>query len=186
VWVFGVVCFTILSKNRMLTMTCVICFVFIGPVLLASGKGGHAMRVMLTAFDSEDPSLQVRYNSQKEIRALLLPAPLGYGIGRNANDITSIQPDSEYVRMAIGVGYTGLVLWLIFQYMTIHSGVSSLYFREEEDLFILKKAILAVTLMMIVAQFPQSIMAYPLIRLLAVICWAVMSLKGKEPAAKLS
>ena len=184
IWIIGMLIFTVLTRDRILIMGCVVAFFLIGPVLIATGKGGAAVNVMLTAFDPDDPSLQVRLESQQEIREILLAAPIGYGIGRNNNDITSIQPDSTYVWLAILAGYIGLILWLIFQYIIINVGVSSLQGREDENWINLKKSILTVAIMIVIAQYPQVLFGYPTIKMMYIICLAVLSLGSKDQMTK--
>lgn len=190
IWIVGIIFYTIFTKKRVLILGGVIGFFMIIPFLLVTGKGGSAATVMLTAFDSDDPSLRVRYVNQKIIRDYILRAPIGYGLGSTGAKakainpggfIANFPPDSEYVKVAIEYGFLGLILWLAFQFSIINEGIKSLLLCEKDtDKLNLIKTMLCIAIMSFISQYPQEILIQPAIKVLFAICLATMSLRPSD------
>lgn len=85
------------------------------------GNDVYAIRRMRTAFDPNDPSLQVRLENQRRLKTYLATRPFGGGIGSAGNwgqrftpngFLANVPTDSWYVMIWAEQGIVGLVLHL--------------------------------------------------------------------------
>ena len=83
------------------------------------GSGVYAIQRMRTAFNPNDPSLQVRLTNQRILRVYLATRPLGGGIGSAGNwglrfspngFLANVPTDSWYVQIWAEQGIIGLIL----------------------------------------------------------------------------
>ncbi len=126
----GFLLYFILKKNWTVTISG---FVFLAIVYgffkyTTIGQDNQQIRRMRSAFDPNDPSLQVRLANQKRLRVYLASRPLGGGIGHagvkaqkylpNAF-LSQVATDSWYVLIWAEQGIIGLVLHLFILFYVI-------------------------------------------------------------------
>ncbi len=110
--------------------------------------------------------MNLRLRNREMIRTYILTNPIGYGLGGTGylgkkyapnTLIGTFDTDSEYVRVAVEIGWIGLILWCTILAVIFSYGVS-LYFKTKDPEW---KAIITVMLvfifMVIVAQYAQEI-----------------------------
>jgi O-antigen ligase len=87
------------------------------------GDGNYNIFRMRSALDPEDPSLNVRFNSQRILREYLAAYPFGGGLGvigsnghKHNSDkfLSTIEPDSYWVKLWAMYGIVGLIVWMAF------------------------------------------------------------------------
>jgi hypothetical protein len=87
------------------------------------GNGNYNIFRLRSALDPEDPSLNVRFNSQKILREYLASYPFGGGLGviganghKHNSDkfLSTIEPDSYWVKVWAMYGIVGLMVWMAF------------------------------------------------------------------------
>ncbi|MGV3638942.1 MAG: O-antigen ligase family protein [Adhaeribacter sp.] len=87
------------------------------------GNGNYNILRMRSALDPEDPSLNVRFNSQRILREYLAAYPFGGGLGviganghKHNSDkfLSTIEPDSYWVKIWAMYGIVGLIIWMAF------------------------------------------------------------------------
>lgn len=105
--------------------------VFIGGVLMLLflvflkytyiGNGNYQIYRLRSAVDPTDPSLNVRFNTQRIMREYMKSRPFGDGLGVMGNwgmkyngdkFISRLQPDSYFVKLWGMCGIIGLTIWL--------------------------------------------------------------------------
>jgi len=169
-----------LSKNWKIAITVTI--VIISALFILNnttiGNSNQQIRRMRTAFDQNDPSLNVRLENQKKLRKYMANLPFGTSIGfygrtvsKNDPDykITQIPTDSWYVSIWIQTGIVGLVLHIILLSATIFLGGYIILFKiRNKELRGLLTAMLAGTFGMLISsygneligQFPNGYLFY--------------------------
>jgi hypothetical protein len=87
------------------------------------GNGNYHILRMRSALDPKDPSLNVRFNSQRILREYLASYPFGGGLGviganghKHNKDkfLSTIEPDSYWVKLWAMYGIVGLIIWMAF------------------------------------------------------------------------
>lgn len=85
------------------------------------GSGNYQIYRLRSALDPTDPSLHVRFNTQKVLSEYMKSRPFGGGLGvigfngtRYNQDkyLSTIQPDSYFVKLWAMYGITGFTIWL--------------------------------------------------------------------------
>ncbi|WP_078832711.1 O-antigen ligase family protein [Sediminibacterium ginsengisoli] len=139
-----------------------------------------------TAFKpAADASFTVREINQKKIRPYILSHPMGGGLGatgvwgqRFAPDsyLAGFPPDSGYVRVAVELGWIGLLLYCILLFVILVTGIRYFFRMKDPEL---KTYCLAMTLIVFVlnvgnypqealVQFPNNIYFYLVVALIHV------------------
>lgn len=125
---FGI--YAVLRKNKfvMLTGFFALLMVYIFFKYTFIGQDNQQIRRMRSAFDPNDPSLQVRLENQKKLRVYLATRPFGGGIGHagvkaqrflpNAF-LSNVATDSWYVLIWAEMGIIGLILHLFILFYII-------------------------------------------------------------------
>ncbi|RRN76853.1 O-antigen ligase domain-containing protein, partial [Pseudoxanthomonas sp. SGD-10] len=134
---------------------------------------------------SQDASFNVRALNQKRIQPYIQEHPFGAGLGAVSGTgkammkhsvLTGFAPDSGYVRVAVELGWVGLLLFCTLFFIVIKSGINSYFKIEDPEL---KNYCLAMTLIAFVlaigsypqeaiVQFPTSIYFYLVIAIITI------------------
>ena len=102
------------------------------------GDSNRLIRRMRTVFDTEDASLNVRFENQKALKAYMSEIPFGIGLGVDAEEVppqnkyrfvATCPPDSELVYIWIHLGQVGLTVYLILQVLMYICACCILVFR---------------------------------------------------------
>jgi putative inorganic carbon (HCO3(-)) transporter len=125
-----------------------------------------------TAFrPNTDASYNLRKANQKAIQPYILAHPLGGGLGSTGiwgkrfspgSYLANFPPDSGYIRVAVETGWIGLIVFCIFMFVILKTGINNYYLIENREL---KTYCLAITLIIFaynLANFPQeALVQYP-------------------------
>lgn len=102
------------------------------------GNSNRLIRRMRTVFDTEDASLNVRFENQKALKAYMSEIPFGIGLGVDAEEVppqnkyrfvATCPPDSELVYIWIHLGKVGLIVYLVLQVLMYICACCILLFR---------------------------------------------------------
>lgn len=102
------------------------------------GDGNRLIRRMRTVFDTEDASMNVRYENQKALKAYMSEIPFGIGLGVGKEEVppqnkfrfvATCPPDSELVYIWIHLGQVGLIVYLVIQVIMYICACCILVFR---------------------------------------------------------
>src|SRR5690606_13380650 len=86
------------------------------------GSGNYEIRRIRSALDPKEASLNVRLENQKILRAYLVNKPFGEGLGvigfwgheyNSDKFLSTIEPDSYWVKVWAMYGIVGFVLWFV-------------------------------------------------------------------------
>ncbi|MGK6353292.1 O-antigen ligase family protein [Parapedobacter sp. DT-150] len=120
--IVGVFFALLLSKNYKAIGVGTVLFIGLLGVLKFTyiGNGNYDIYRLRTALDPEDASLNVRLHSQRVLRNYLRDKPFGDGLGtigyfgmeyNKGTFLSSVQPDSYWVKVWAMYGIVGLTLW---------------------------------------------------------------------------
>jgi hypothetical protein len=132
------------------------------------GQSNQFIRRMRTAFNPNDPSLQVRLENQKRLRTYLATRPFGGGIGHAGvkakqflpnSYLSSIATDSWYVLIWAEQGIVGLILHLFILFYIIIKASFQIMFRIRDPVLRLKLSALASGMMgVMVASYGNAVL----------------------------
>ena len=160
----GLIIFAIISLNRKVLIT-VAGLSVVGVLIALKSTRSAALFVMLSAFSSDDASMNVRLTNQQIIQSYIQEKPFGFGLGSTGalgrkyspqTFISTFPPDSEYVKIAIETGWLGLLLWCSILAIVFGYGVRAYFRTPDRDWKDLLMALLCILFMIIVTQYPQE------------------------------
>lgn len=141
-------------------------FMFFGTLIVLMPTGNPNLFIMKTAFrGGEDASMNVRLTNQEIIQPFLQSHPFGAGIGSTGGwgaifsphtFLGSFPPDSEYLRVAIELGWIGLLYFCLFMFIILKTGIDNYFKTKDLRLKAFYVGILTVTFMTVVAMYPQE------------------------------
>ena len=120
---------------------------------------------------SEDASFNVRAINQKKIQPYILSHPLGGGLGATGvwgkrfapnSYLANFPPDSGYVRVAVEMGWVGLLLFCIFMFTVLKTGINNYYKIKDSELKSYCLASLLIVFALNSGNYPQeALVQYP-------------------------
>lgn len=149
----GFMTYFILSKNVRVVIfgftLMLILFVFFKFTMIANGN--DQIRRMRSAFDPNEPSLQVRLNNQKILKGYLATRPFGGGIGHAGDKaqrflpnafLSHVATDSWYVMIWAELGIVGLTIHLFILFYVIGKASYKVMFKIRDPITKLKMSAL--------------------------------------------
>jgi O-antigen ligase len=141
-------------------------------VIIVMPTSNQFIKRFQTAFKpSDDASFNVRAENQKRIKPYILSHPIGGGLGsvgiwgrRFAPNsfLAKFPPDSGYVRVAVEMGWIGLLLFSTLMFVILYTGINNYYLIKNPEL---KRYCLAMVLVIFVyniGNYPQqALVQYP-------------------------
>jgi hypothetical protein len=126
---------------------------------------------------SDDASFNVRKENQKRIQPYIQTHPLGGGLGSTGawgvrfapnSFLAKLPPDSGYIRVAVELGWLGLIIFCTFFFVVLRQGILNYYAIRDPEL---KAYCLGITLVIFtlnigcypqeaLVQFPVSVFFY--------------------------
>jgi putative inorganic carbon (hco3(-)) transporter len=135
--------FTILTFNKKVILLSII-FAFAIAFLIFVPTSNYTLYRFQTAFrPSEDASFQVRKENQKRIQPYIINHPVGGGLGATGiwggrlnptGFLSNFPPDSGYVRIAVEVGWIGLLLFCTLVFVALKTGINNYYQIKNREL----------------------------------------------------
>ena len=167
----ALILFAILRYNKKVLIFCC-CAAMVLVVAIYIPTTNPTLYRFQTAFKpNNDPSYILRKNNQKKIQPFILTHPLGGGLGSTGvwgvrfspgTFLASFPPDSGYIRVAVEDGSIGLLIFCIFMFVILRTGINNYFLIENQEL---KVYCLAMTLIIFaynLANFPQeALVQYP-------------------------
>lgn len=160
--------------------------------ILKSTSSGVIYRIQSAFKPSQDDSMNLRLENQKKIQPYIQNHPFGGGLGSCGvwgkrfnpdSELAKFPHDSSFVRMGVELGWLGLILYTIFHYVVLRTGLY--YFIRCRDPFIktLYGAITTWLFMLAVAcYFQEAILQLPMNLIYNVFLGMLVTLKRFDPA----
>jgi hypothetical protein len=173
---------------------------FILGVLIVMPTYNPLIKRFQSAFrPSDDPSYNVRAENQKRIKPYILSHPIGGGLGSVGvwgrrfapnSELSKFPPDSGYVRVAVEMGWIGLILFCTLMFIVLYNGINYYYRIKNPELKNYCMAMILVIFAFNVGNFPQqALVQYPsniMFYLAVAIIVACMRLDSDEQAKALA
>jgi hypothetical protein len=180
----------ILSK-RVLLVGGILAVLGVGFVL-KSTNSGVIYRIQSAFKPAQDDSMNLRLQNQKKIQPYIQSHAFGGGLGscgvwgkrfNPESELASFPHDSSFVRMGVELGWIGLILYTLFHYVVLRTGLY--YFIRCRDPFI-KSLYAAITtwlfMLAVACYFQEAILQLPMNVIYNVLLAMLVSLKRFDPA----
>jgi O-Antigen ligase. len=167
----GYAIFVILSKNWKMATTAsiLLAFAFIFLNFTTIGNNNGQISRMRSAFDKNDPSLNVRLENRKKIKSYMDDLPFGASIGFETNStikseslykLSRIPTDSWYVKVYVQTGIIGLTIYIfVLSAIILMGGYIILFKIKNDELRGLLLAMLAGTFGMVASSYGNELLA---------------------------
>ncbi|MBA3828338.1 MAG: O-antigen ligase family protein [Taibaiella sp.] len=167
----GLLLYAILNYNKRVMIFTVIAGIFL-TILIFIPTGSPSIQRFQSAFrPNEDASYKLRKYNQKRIQPFMQSHPLGAGLGAAGewgrrfspgSFLAHFEVDSGYVRVAVEMGWIGLILFCTLMFIILRTGIMNYYSIKDPEL---KNYCLAATVMayaICLGNFPQeAIVQFP-------------------------
>ena len=167
----GLVMLAVLKFSKRVLIFSLIAGFFLGVLILMPTSNPLIKRFQSAFRPTKDASFNVRAENQKRIRPYILSHPIGGGLGsvgiwgrRFAPNsmLAKFPPDSGYVRVAVEMGWIGLLLFCTLMFIVLYSGINYYYLIRDPELKTYSLAMILVIFALNVGSYPQqAIVQYP-------------------------
>ena len=179
--------FAVLNYRKKVLLFAVAGGLLIGFLIVVPTSVPSIVRFQSAFKPANDASYILRRLNQKRIQPYILSHPLGGGLGSTGvwgqrfapySYLANFPPDSGYVRVAVELGWIGLIIFCLFMFVILKTGINNFYRIRDPEL---KTYCLAMTLIAFalnlgnypqeaLVQFPTSIYFYLVIALINITC----------------
>ncbi|WP_374164278.1 O-antigen ligase family protein [Arcticibacter sp. MXS-1] len=155
----------ILCYNRKILVIMLIAAGVLGTLIMMPTDNPGLMRFQSAFRPSEDASYSVRANNQKRIKPYIHRHPLGGGLGATGvwgarfapySFLASFPPDSGYVRVAVELGWLGLIIFSTFMFVVLKTGIQNFFRIRDPELKSYCLAMVLIIFALNVGNFPQE------------------------------
>lgn len=141
-------------------------------IIIFMPSSNQAINRFQSAFKpSEDASFNVRKANQKRIQPYILSHPMGGGLGATGmwgkrfapqSFLASFPPDSGYVRVAVEMGWIGLLLFCILMFTILRVGIINYYEVKDPSLKSYSLSMVLIVFAFNIGNYPQeAIVQFP-------------------------
>lgn len=149
----------------------IVCAMMLGVLIKAPTSNPTLARFQSAFRPSKDASFEERARNQERIKPYILSHPIGGGLGsvgiwgqRFAPDsyLAKFPPDSGYVRVAVEMGWIGLLLYCIFNFVIMYKGIQYFYLIKDPALKSYCLGMILIIFAFDVGNYPQqALVQYP-------------------------
>ena len=139
----GLVMLTVLKFNKKLLAWAIVIGMVLGFLIVVPTSNPTLARFQSAFMPAKDASFNVRAENQARIKPYILTHPIGGGLGsvgiwgqRFAPNsfLAKFPPDSGYVRVAVEMGYIGLLLFCTFNFIVLYKGCTYYFLIKDPEL----------------------------------------------------
>jgi hypothetical protein len=167
----ALVMLAILNFNKQILAFVIVAGIILGFLIMIPTSNPTLARFQSAFRPSKDASFAERAKNQAAIRPYILSHPIGGGLGsvgvwgqRFAPNsyLAKFPPDSGYVRVAVEMGYIGLLIYCIFNFVIMYKGLNYFYLIKDPELKSYCLAMLLIIFAFDVGNYPQqALVQYP-------------------------
>ena len=167
----GLALLAVLKYNKRMMLIVGVAGALIAVMIFMPSHNQTITRFQSAFRPSDDASFNLRKINQKRIQPFMQTHPLGGGLGAvgewgkrfsPGTLLGDFQPDSGYVRVAVELGWLGLLLFCTLMFLILKTGIDNYYKIKDPEL---KSYCLAVTLVVFalnIGNYPQeALVQYP-------------------------
>ncbi len=163
--------YLILNFTRKVLIGTGIAAVFILFLILVPTANPNLVRFQTAFKPSEDISFKARTVNQKRIQPYILTHPIGGGLGATGawgqrfapqSYLANFPPDSGYVRIAVELGWIGLLLFCLLMFAILRQGINNYFSIQNPELKTYSMAMLLIVFAYNIGNYPQeAIVQFP-------------------------
>ncbi|TWR31041.1 O-antigen ligase family protein [Mucilaginibacter pallidiroseus] len=161
----------VLNFNKKLMLFVIIAGSMLAVVIVMPTSNPLIKRFQSAFKPSDDASFNVRAENQKRIKPYILSHPIGGGLGSVGvwgrkfapnSFLANFPPDSGYVRVAVEMGYVGLLLFSVLMFIILLRGINNYYLIKNPELKRYCLAMILVIFVYNIGNYPQqALVQYP-------------------------
>ena len=163
---FGLIMYTLLTLNRRVILSILLVFMVGSVFVLKSTNNAIIFRIQ-SAFllDKSADTINVRINNQKMIQPFIRAHPFGAGLGSAGqwgarfapnSILAKFPPDSGYVRIAVEVGWLGLILYCYLLFKVVNFSIYCYIRVKHPKVKIIYLCLTVMIFMLFLASYPQE------------------------------
>jgi len=167
----GIVMLFVLKLNRQIFIFSIISGLCLGFLIKVPTSNPTLARFQSAFKPSKDASFEERARNQERIKPYILAHPIGGGLGsvgiwgeRFAPNsyLSKFPPDSGYVRVAVELGWIGLLLYCIFNFVIMYKGIQYYYMIRDPELKTYCLGMILIIFAFDIGNYPQqALVQYP-------------------------
>ena len=167
----GIILLLILKLNRSIILLSIIGGIAFLAVIRMPTSNATLSRFQSAFYPSHDASFMVRKLNQKRIQPYIQSHPLGGGLGSTGawgqrfspnSYLASFPPDSGYVRVAVEMGWIGLLLICILMFIVLKTGIENYFKIQDPELKNYCLAMVIIVFALCIGNYPQeALVQYP-------------------------
>lgn len=167
----GLVLFFLLRFNKRVLWLALISAFMLGILINVPTSNPTLYRFQSAFKPSDDASFNLRAQNQKKIQPYILTHPFGGGLGATGvwgvrfapnSYLASFPPDSGYMRIAVEMGWIGLLLFCSLLFMILKTGIDNFYLLRNPELKAYCLAMTVVVFVLGIGSYPQeAIVQFP-------------------------
>ena len=167
----GLVLFFILRFNKRVLWLALVSAFVLGILINIPTSNPTLYRFQSAFKPSDDASFNLRAQNQKKIQPYILTHPFGGGLGATGvwgvrfapnSYLAGFPPDSGYMRIAVEMGWVGLLLFGSLLFMILKTGIDNFYLLRNPELKAYCLAMTVVVFVLGIGSYPQeAIVQFP-------------------------
>ena len=161
----AMVLFLILRFSREVLVGSIIAAFLIVCLIFVPTSNQNILRFQTAFKPSDDLSFKVRTANQKRIQPYILSHPIGGGLGATGawgsrfapnSYLANFPPDSGYVRVAVELGWIGLLLFCFLMFFILREGINNYFSIVNPELKTYCMAMLLIVFAYNIGNYPQE------------------------------
>ena len=164
----GFMIYVILTLEKKVLIGTGIAFAFGTLLMIMPTSNAVLFRIQSAFKPSKDASFQVRMDNQAFIQPYIQKHPFGGGMGSTGvwgkrfspnTVLANFPPDSGYVRIAVELGWIGLIIYMVMLFKAFQLGVYYYLRVKNPEIKQMYLGLIAIVFMLIIASYPQEVIS---------------------------
>ncbi len=165
---FGVVIFTLLTlKRNIIIGMCLFLFIGIGFVMKSTNSAVIYRVQSAFLLNKSDDTMNVRLQNQRKIQPFIQSHPIGGGLGSTGiwgarftpdSLLSSFAHDSGFVRVAVELGWIGLIIYCIFLFTVLKTSIYYYLRVKNPKIKVIYLGLTTIFFQLTLANYPQEAM----------------------------
>lgn len=163
--------FLILKFNKQILVLGLLAGIAMAALVFMPTSNQYIQRFQ-SAFSPEyDASFNIRKTNQKMIQPYIIAHPIGGGLGATGtwgqrfspqSFLANFPPDSGYVRVAVEIGWIGLLIFCCLIFIILTTGINNYYQIKDPELRSYSLALVLIVFALHIGNYPQeALVQYP-------------------------
>lgn len=186
--------FLILKFSRKVLILGLLAGIIMAALVFMPTSNNYIRRFQ-SAFSPEyDASFNIRTTNQKKIQPYIISHPFGGGLGATGtwgkrfspqSYLANFPPDSGYVRVAVEIGWIGLLIFCTLIFIILKIGITNYYKIRDPQLKSFSLAMVLIVFALHIGNFPQeALVQYPTNILFSLVLALIITLPTLDKSIK--